>query len=102
MVSTVYMPKLGLIMKKGKIINWTKREGERVQKGERLALMETEKVTVAITAPASGTLLKIVAPAKSSVPVGQPIAFIGEVGEPLTAGVSQTPAAQQGRMIAEV
>ena len=52
------MPKLGLTMTKGTIVRWFKNEGERVEKGEKLALFETEKVTTEITAPASGILLK--------------------------------------------
>jgi pyruvate dehydrogenase E2 component (dihydrolipoamide acetyltransferase) len=90
----VLMPKLGLTMTKGTIVRWFKNEGERVEKGEKLALFETEKVTTEITAPASGTLLKIVSPVKASVPVGQPVAYIGEAGEsiPLPAAQAQTQA----------
>ena len=95
MPTEVLMPKLGLTMTKGTIVKWFKNEGERVEKGEKLALFETEKVTTEIAAPASGTLLKIVSPVKSSVPVGQPVAYVGEPGEiiPLPAAQVQTPAA---------
>ncbi len=102
MVSTVFMPKLGLVMKKGTIISWVKKEGEMVQTGEKLAIMETEKVTAEIAAPANGTLLRILAPAKTSVAVGQPIAFIGEVGEPLPELVSPVTAAQPSAQTKEV
>src|ERR1700722_3785687 len=90
------MPKLGLTMTKGTIVKWFKNEGERVEKGEKLALFETEKVTTEIAAPTSGTLLKIISPVKSSVPVGQPVAYIGEAGEsiPLPAAVPAPQAAQ--------
>src|ERR1700693_818658 len=89
------MPKLGLTMTKGTIVRWFKNEGERVEKGDKLALFETEKVTTEITAPASGTLLKILSSVKSSVPVGQPIAYIGEAGEsiPLPAPQAQSQTA---------
>jgi pyruvate dehydrogenase E2 component (dihydrolipoamide acetyltransferase) len=94
MVSAVYMPKLGLIMAKGTIVSWAKKEGDKVAKGEKLAEMATEKTTVEITSPASGTLLKILAPAKSSVPVGQAIAYVGEPGEALPeVAATTTPAA---------
>ena len=85
------MPKLGLTMTKGTMVKWFKNEGERVEKGERLALFETEKVTTEVVAPASGTLLKIVSPAKSSVPVGQVIAYIGQPGESIPVPASKPP-----------
>jgi pyruvate dehydrogenase E2 component (dihydrolipoamide acetyltransferase) len=89
----VLMPKLGLTMTKGTIVRWFKSEGERVEKGEKLVLFETEKVTTEITAPVSGTLLKILSPVKSSVPVGQPIAYVGEVGESIPLAAAASPAA---------
>jgi pyruvate dehydrogenase E2 component (dihydrolipoamide acetyltransferase) len=89
----VLMPKLGLTMTKGTIVRWFKSEGERVEKGEKLALFETEKVTTEIAAPVSGTLLRILSPVKSSVPVGQPIAYVGEVGETIPLVASASPAA---------
>ncbi|MDA4113332.1 MAG: 2-oxo acid dehydrogenase subunit E2 [Thaumarchaeota archaeon] len=95
MPTEVLMPKLGLTMTKGTIVRWFKNEGERVEKGEKLALFETEKVTTEITAPASGILLKILSPVKSSVPVGQPIAYVGVAGEsiPLPAAQAQVQTA---------
>lgn len=77
----VIMPKLGLTMTKGRIIEWRKREGENVREGEVIAIIETEKLTAEIKAPISGVLLKIYYPPKSEVAVGQIIAYIGEPGE---------------------
>jgi len=79
-------------MTKGTMVRWFKNEGESVEKGEKLALFETEKVTTHVAAPASGTLLKIVSPAKSTVPVGQVIAYIGQPGESVPVPSSQSPA----------
>ncbi|MDA4134755.1 MAG: 2-oxo acid dehydrogenase subunit E2 [Thaumarchaeota archaeon] len=92
MPTEVLMPKLGLTMTKGTMVRWFKSEGESVEKGEKLALFETEKVTTEVAAPASGTLLKIVSPAKSAVPVGQVIAYIGKQGESLPAPPPQAAA----------
>lgn len=83
MVTEVKMPKLGLTMTKGTVKKWLKSEGDTVQKGEGLLVIETEKVTYTIEAPASGQLLKIVAPTGATIPVGQPLAYIGEPGEPV-------------------
>lgn len=77
----VLMPKLGLTMTKGKIVQWKKKEGDRVQEGEDLVIIETEKITTAVKAAASGILLKIYAKEGEEVPVGQIIAYIGEIGE---------------------
>nr|WP_276321713.1 dihydrolipoamide acetyltransferase family protein [Saccharolobus shibatae] len=75
------MPKLGLTMTKGKIVQWKKKEGDRVQEGEDLVIIETEKITTTVKAPVSGILLKIYAKEGEEVLVGQMIAYIGEIGE---------------------
>ncbi|QXJ28897.1 Dihydrolipoamide acetyltransferase component (E2) of acetoin dehydrogenase complex [Saccharolobus shibatae B12] len=77
----VLMPKLGLTMTKGKIVQWKKKEGDRVQEGEDLVIIETEKITTTVKAPVSGILLKIYAKEGEEVLVGQMIAYIGEIGE---------------------
>jgi len=94
----VVMPKLGLTMTKGTVVKWYRAEGERVAKDEPIVKIATEKVSYDVTAPAPGLLLKIVAPVKSVIPVSQPIAFIGELGEslpeiPVVAPVSTVAAA---------
>jgi len=81
MVTTVVMPKLGLTMREGTIVNWLKNEGEPVEKGKPLLEIETEKVTTEVDAPASGILSKILAPKGSTVPVSETIAFISEPRE---------------------
>jgi pyruvate dehydrogenase E2 component (dihydrolipoamide acetyltransferase) len=81
MATTVVMPKLGLTMREGTIVNWLKNEGEPVEKGKPLLEIETEKVTTEVDAPASGILSKILAPRGSTVPVSETIAFISEPGE---------------------
>lgn len=77
----VIMPKLGLTMKEGTIVDWLKNEGERVEKGESIVEIETEKISKFVEAEASGVLLKILAPKGTTVPVTKVIAIIGEPGE---------------------
>lgn len=72
---TVVMPKLGLIMTEARLVDWYKNEGERVEKGDILFTMESEKTTLEIEAPASGDLHILVA-AGETVPVQTPIAVI--------------------------
>ncbi|WP_455364550.1 dihydrolipoamide acetyltransferase family protein [[Eubacterium] cellulosolvens] len=81
MVSEIVMPKLGLTMKEGVIVEWLKKEGESVEKGEPLFVIETEKVQTTIESSASGILKKIVEPVGAVIPVAGVIAYIGEMGE---------------------
>jgi pyruvate dehydrogenase E2 component (dihydrolipoamide acetyltransferase) len=67
-------------MEAGTIVKWLKSEGDKVEKGEPLYELDTDKVTQEVEAEASGVLLRI-AVAEGEVPVGETIAFIGEEGE---------------------
>ncbi|MEI6126700.1 MAG: FAD-dependent oxidoreductase, partial [Pseudomonadota bacterium] len=75
MATNVTMPKLGLTMETGKITEWKKKEGEKVTKGEILLVVETEKITYEVEAPADG-LLHIVVPQEAEVPVAELIGII--------------------------
>ncbi|MEM4436747.1 MAG: dihydrolipoamide acetyltransferase family protein [Thermosphaera sp.] len=90
MVTEVKIPKLGLTMTKGVIKEWLKKEGERVEKGESLFIIETEKITSTVASPVSGYLLKILVGVGSEVPVGQVVAYVGELGESIP-GVTPPP-----------
>lgn len=81
MATEVIMPKLGLTMKEGTVVNWLKKEGERVEKGEPLLEIETEKISDAVPAPASGVLLKITAQKGATIPVSGVLGIIGEPDE---------------------
>jgi pyruvate dehydrogenase E2 component (dihydrolipoyllysine-residue acetyltransferase) len=76
----VKLPRLGQGMESGTIVKWLKSEGDRVEKGEPLYELDTDKVTQEVEAEASGVLLKI-AVQEGEVPVGDTIAVIGEEGE---------------------
>jgi pyruvate dehydrogenase E2 component (dihydrolipoamide acetyltransferase) len=83
MVTDVVMPRYSLTMQKGTVVKWLKKEGETVEKGEPLVEVEADKVTTEVESPVSGVLLKICTPGETEVPVGEPMAFIGQPGEPL-------------------
>ena len=55
----IVMPKLGLTMTEGMIVDWNFKEGDAVNQGDILFVLETEKVTYEVEAPASGILAKI-------------------------------------------
>src|SRR4026209_840627 len=67
-------------MESGTIVKWLKSEGERVEKGEPLYELDTDKVTQEVEADASGVLLRIAVP-EGEGPVGRTIALIGEERE---------------------
>jgi pyruvate dehydrogenase E2 component (dihydrolipoamide acetyltransferase) len=74
----VIMPRLSDTMTEGILVQWLKQEGEPVQRGEALAEIETDKATMELEAYDSGVLTRIIAAPGSTVPIGQPIAVIGE------------------------
>jgi pyruvate dehydrogenase E2 component (dihydrolipoamide acetyltransferase) len=88
----VKLPRLGQGMESGTIVKWLKSEGERVEKGEPLYELDTDKVTQEVEAEASWVLLKI-AVQEGEVPVGQTIAVIGEEGEEVKVDASGNGAA---------
>lgn len=83
MAVELVMPKLGLSMTKGKIVKWFKKEGDLLKKGDEVLLIETEKLTNIIEAPANGVLLKILYGEGEVKPIRAPLAYIGEPGEQL-------------------
>ncbi len=84
MATKVIMPRLGLTMTEGTVIEWKKKEGDWVEKGEILYVLETEKVTFEVEVPVSGVLGKIIAKVGDVVPVGGGVAYILQRGEELT------------------
>jgi 2-oxoglutarate dehydrogenase E2 component (dihydrolipoamide succinyltransferase) len=78
MTVRVIMPQLGESVAEGTVIEWLKREGDRVQKDEALLAVSTEKVDAEIPAPAAGVLRQILANAGEVVPVGATLAVIAE------------------------
>ena len=75
MATNVTMPKLGLTMETGKIVEWKVAQGGEVKQGQILLVVETEKITYEVEAPASG-LLNIIVKAEEEVPVAELIAQI--------------------------
>ncbi|MCL4257217.1 MAG: 2-oxo acid dehydrogenase subunit E2 [Anaerolineales bacterium] len=81
MADIVTMPKLGFDMAEGTLIRWAKKEGEKVEKGELLAEIETDKATVEVESQYSGVVLKHLVSEGTPVPVNNPIAAVGAEGE---------------------
>jgi len=77
----IVMPKLGLTMTEGKIVEWNFKEGDPVGQGEILFVLETEKVTYEVEATASGILARILVQGGETVPVGTVIGYLVQEGE---------------------
>src|SRR6266446_3307035 len=81
MATEMILPVLGMAQDTGKIVQWLKREGQSVKKGEPVVEVETDKATVELEAPADGVLANVTAAEGDEVPVGQVIARILAPGE---------------------
>ncbi|AKJ64679.1 biotin/lipoyl-containing protein [Kiritimatiella glycovorans] len=77
----VRMPKLGQTVEEAEIVNWHKKEGDAVEKGETLFEVETDKAVLEAESFYEGTLLKIVVPEGKSVPVQSVVAYVGAEGD---------------------
>jgi pyruvate dehydrogenase E2 component (dihydrolipoamide acetyltransferase) len=71
----IAIPKLGMTMREAKIARWNKKSGDRVEKGEVILVIETEKISYEIEAPSDG-YLEIIEAEGSVVPVG---AIVGAI-----------------------
>jgi pyruvate dehydrogenase E2 component (dihydrolipoamide acetyltransferase) len=81
MVTEVILPKLGQTMEEGTVVEWLKQEGEPVQRGEVLFMVETDKATLEVEAPARGFLRKILVPVGETVPVLTVVALITKTAD---------------------
>jgi pyruvate dehydrogenase E2 component (dihydrolipoamide acetyltransferase) len=81
----VVLPMLGVTVERGKIIEWLKKEGDPVQKGEIIFVVEVEKATTEVESPASGILAKIILPVGVEAPILSLAAIITAPGEALPA-----------------
>ena len=78
MATELTMPQMGYDMQEGTVVRWLKDEGSNVELGEPVAEIETDKAVVEFESYASGVLQTILVEEGTTVPVGQPIALVGE------------------------
>jgi pyruvate dehydrogenase E2 component (dihydrolipoamide acetyltransferase) len=106
-MSEVVMPRLSDSMEEGTILSWLKQVGDEVAVGDQLVEIETDKANMAYEADEAGVLQEILAQEGETLPIGAPIARIGEEssnGEgpgaepagPVAAGDPPPPAEQEG------
>jgi pyruvate dehydrogenase E2 component (dihydrolipoamide acetyltransferase) len=92
MATKVHMEALSPTMEEGRLVKWTKKEGEAVKSGETLAEVETDKAVMELVARADGQLLKVMVAEGTTVPVGNVVAWIGKPGEKVDGGEPSAPA----------
>ncbi|MDQ2966109.1 MAG: hypothetical protein M3R57_09710 [Chloroflexota bacterium] len=80
-VTSVILPKLGLTMDEGMVVAWLKKEGDRIEAGEILFEVETDKATMEVESPVAGYVRKLLAAAGETVPVTQVIALISTTND---------------------
>ncbi|EMK17165.1 pyruvate dehydrogenase complex dihydrolipoamide acetyltransferase [Leptospira kirschneri serovar Bim str. 1051] len=84
MAKIAEMTQLSPTMAEGKIVRWIKQKGDPVSPGEIIAEVETDKAVMEMEAFETGTLLEILAPEGTLLPVGAPVAIIGKQGEDIS------------------
>jgi len=84
MAIVIDMPKLSDTMQEGVIAKWNIKEGDKVNSGDIIAEVETDKATMDVEVFDSGTVLKIMAKEGEAVPLGGKMAIIGEPGEDIS------------------
>jgi pyruvate dehydrogenase E2 component (dihydrolipoamide acetyltransferase) len=75
------MPSLGADMEAGTLVEWLKKPGEAVKRGDIIAVVETQKGAIEIEIFDSGTVDRLLVEAGVKVPVGTPLAVIRAAGE---------------------
>ncbi len=78
MLHEVFMPALSSTMTEGKIVSWVKSPGDKVEKGETVVVVESDKADMDVESFYEGFLGAIIVPAGETVPVGDAIALIAE------------------------
>src|SRR3954470_8174057 len=77
----VVMPRLSDSMEEGTVLRWLKSAGDEVGVGDELVEIETDKANMVYESDLAGTIVEIVAQEGDTLPVGEPIARVGEASE---------------------
>lgn len=86
MPTDVIVPKVDMVMESGTFVEWLKKEGEHVERGDPLFIVTTDKANIEAESPATGTLAGLKAKPGDVLPVTQVIAYILGPGESLPTG----------------
>jgi pyruvate dehydrogenase E2 component (dihydrolipoamide acetyltransferase) len=93
MATPIIMPKFGQMTEESAIVEWLKKEGDPIAKGDILFTVETDKSVMEVESFEAGTLLKIAVKPGVSVPVQSTVGFLGKPGEAIPEITAPVPAA---------
>lgn len=89
MIHEIFMPALSSTMTEGKIVSWLKAPGDKVEKGETVVVVESDKADMDVESFYEGFLATIVVDAGNSAPVGSAIALLAETEAEIEAAKQQ-------------
>lgn len=92
MATEIIMPKMGMGMEEGTVVEWLKHKGDSVKKGESVVSISSDKIEKDLEAPEDGVLIDIEAGEDAVVPIGHPLGYIGAQGETVSAQASSSDA----------
>ncbi|QSX08117.1 2-oxo acid dehydrogenase subunit E2 [Alkalibacter rhizosphaerae] len=90
MATEIIMPKAGMDMVEGTVIKWLVKEGDKVDTGDPILEILTDKVNMEVEAETTGTILKILAEEGEVLPVMTVIGYMGEEGDDVPDGPATT------------
>jgi pyruvate dehydrogenase E2 component (dihydrolipoamide acetyltransferase) len=89
----IFMPALSSTMTEGKIVEWLKKPGDRVARGESVLVVESDKADMDVEAFQEGFLAAVLMPAGGTAPVGETIGLIVETEAEIAEAAAKAPAA---------
>ncbi len=89
MATTVILPKLGQTMEEGTIVQWLKKEGDTIGRGDVLFQVESDKAVLEVEAKTRGVLRKILVDKGNKIPVLTPVAIIARPDEDISEALSE-------------
>ncbi len=87
----IFMPALSSTMTEGKIVEWLKKPGDKVERGESVLVVESDKADMDVESFQDGFLASILMPAGSSAPVGETIGLIVETADEIDDAQAKVP-----------
>lgn len=94
MIHEVFMPALSSTMTEGKIVSWVKAPGDKIEKGETVVVVESDKADMDVESFYEGYLATILVEADGTAPVGAAIALVAETEAEIEAAKQQATSAQ--------
>lgn len=100
MIHEVFMPALSSTMTEGKIVSWVKSPGDKIEKGETVVVVESDKADMDVESFYEGYLALITVPAGESAPVGSAIALVAETEAEIETAKQQATQSTQSPAVA--